>query len=80
MTIWGLKLNYYERFSDSVRGFLAQGSEDGFGKKYARGINDNALVEGEDKFIHVVSCNTHNIASIIKTSAFDRNKNNISYS
>jgi glyceraldehyde-3-phosphate dehydrogenase (NAD(P)) len=52
-------------------GFLAQGSEFGFGKMYARGINDEALVRGEDRFIHVVSCNTHNISVIIKSLAMD---------
>lgn len=52
-------------------GFLAQGSEFGFGKMYARGINDAALVRGEDRFIHVVSCNTHNISVLIKTLAMD---------
>ena len=54
------KNNFYRKFEDNVKGFLAQGSEDGFGKKYARGINDSALLP-EDKFIQVVSCNTHNI-------------------
>jgi glyceraldehyde-3-phosphate dehydrogenase (NAD(P)) len=48
-------------------GFLAQGSEFGFGKMYARGINDQALVRGEDRFLHVVSCNTHNISVLVKT-------------
>jgi glyceraldehyde-3-phosphate dehydrogenase (NAD(P)) len=52
-------------------GFLAQGSEFGFGKMYARGINDGALVRGEDRFIHVVSCNTHNISVLIKALAMD---------
>lgn len=52
-------------------GFLAQGSEFGFGKMYARGINDEALVRGEDRFIQVVSCNTHNISVLIKTLAID---------
>ena len=27
------KVNYYEKFLNNVKGFLAQGSEDGFGKK-----------------------------------------------
>ncbi len=53
------------------RGFMAQGSEYGFGKMYARGINDAALVPGQDRFLHIVSCNTHNIAVIIKTLAMD---------
>ncbi|NQV06186.1 hypothetical protein HQ535_06525 [bacterium] len=52
-------------------GFLAQGSEYGFGKMYARGINDSALVRGDDRFIHIVSCNTHNIAVLIKTLGMD---------
>ena len=29
---------------------------------YAMGINDEALVPGEDRFLQIVSCNTHNIA------------------
>ena len=49
------------------KGFLAQGSEFGFGKPYARGINDEVLVPGQDRFIQVVSCNTHNITTLIKT-------------
>ena len=49
------------------RGFLAQGSEFGFGKMYARGINDSALIPGEDRFLEIVSCNTHNLAILIKT-------------
>ena len=48
------------------RGFVAQGSEFGFGKMYARGINDRALVPGEDRFLQIVSCNTHNLAILIK--------------
>jgi glyceraldehyde-3-phosphate dehydrogenase/erythrose-4-phosphate dehydrogenase len=53
------------------KGFLAQGSEFGFGKPYARGINDEALLPGDDRFVQVVSCNTHNISVLIKTLAFD---------
>jgi glyceraldehyde-3-phosphate dehydrogenase (NAD(P)) len=52
-------------------GFLAQGSEFGFGKMYARGINDEALVRGEDRFLHIVSCNTHNISVLVKSLAMD---------
>lgn len=51
-------------------GFIAQGSEKGFGKPYALDINDGALVP-EDRFVQVVSCNTHNIASLVKTLGFD---------
>ncbi len=49
------------------KGFLAQGSEFGFGKPYARGINDDTLNPGDDRFIQVVSCNTHNITTLVKT-------------
>jgi len=47
--------------------FIAQGSEKGFGLPYAYGINDVALTRGTPKFIQVVSCNTHNICSILKS-------------
>jgi glyceraldehyde-3-phosphate dehydrogenase (NAD(P)) len=60
------KERYYNRYRDRVNGFLAQGSEFGFGKMYAVGINDEAITP-EDKFIHIVSCNTHNMAVVIKT-------------
>lgn len=51
------------------KGYIAQGSEFGFGKMYARGINDSALVPGEDRFLHVVSCNTHNLSALVKMFA-----------
>jgi glyceraldehyde-3-phosphate dehydrogenase/erythrose-4-phosphate dehydrogenase len=55
------------RHLEGPTGFLAQGSEFGFGKMYARGINDGALVPGEDRFLQIVSCNTHNLAILVKT-------------
>ncbi|MBX3466628.1 MAG: hypothetical protein KF878_06990 [Planctomycetes bacterium] len=64
------KRRWYER-AQGPRGFLAQGSEHGFGKPYARGVNDRALVPGEDRFLHVVSCNTHNIAALVRALALD---------
>ena len=70
------KLNYYEKFSDKVKGFLAQGSEDGFGKKYARGINDSAL-ESKDQFVQIVSCNTHNMSCVTKTLALNEDPDNL---
>ncbi|MFC1618698.1 hypothetical protein ACFL45_02000 [Candidatus Neomarinimicrobiota bacterium] len=63
------KVEYYRRYLESGLGFVAQGSESGFGKMYACGINDRALVQGEDKFIQVVSCNTHSMAVLINTLA-----------
>jgi glyceraldehyde-3-phosphate dehydrogenase type II len=53
------------------KGFVAQGSEFRFGKMYARGINDGALVPGADRFLQIVSCNTHNIAILVKTIGMD---------
>ncbi|MCA8959890.1 MAG: hypothetical protein KDC38_05230, partial [Planctomycetes bacterium] len=64
------KKKHYD-LAKSVKGFIAQGSEFGFGKMYARGINDAALIPGEDHFIQVVSCNTHNLAALITTFALD---------
>ncbi|HKQ62942.1 MAG TPA: hypothetical protein VJS92_16750 [Candidatus Polarisedimenticolaceae bacterium] len=61
------KAEYYDKFAANTLGFIAQGSEFGFGKPYARGINDRALVRGTDKFIQVVSCNTHNLSILIHT-------------
>ncbi len=48
-------------------GFLAQGSEFGFGKPYARGVNDDVLDADADRFVQIVSCNTHNITTLVKT-------------
>jgi glyceraldehyde-3-phosphate dehydrogenase (NAD(P)) len=65
------KTKYYEEFAKNTLGFIAQGSESGFGKPYARGINDSALVQGEDKFIQVVSCNTHNLSILVQALAIE---------
>ncbi|HVT16162.1 MAG TPA: hypothetical protein VHQ90_08300 [Thermoanaerobaculia bacterium] len=61
----------FYRDLEGPRGFLAQGSEFGFGKPYARGINDEVLVAEEDRFVQIVSCNTHNITTLIKTLCDD---------
>jgi glyceraldehyde-3-phosphate dehydrogenase type II len=65
------KNHFYKKYEDKVQGFIAQGSEFGFGKMYARGINDEALDPKTDQFIHVVSCNTHNISVLLKSIAAD---------
>ena len=63
-----LKETYYQAIFESrgpkIKGFIAQGSEKGFGKPYVYTINDRALIPGEDKFIQVLSCNTHNFLVI----------------
>jgi glyceraldehyde-3-phosphate dehydrogenase (NAD(P)) len=69
------KAQLYEKYLDNTHGFIAQGSEFGFGKMYARGINDEALVAGKDRFIQVVSCNTHNLSVLVKTVAMDNGIN-----
>lgn len=63
------KLELYDKYVGSTLGFIAQGSEFGFGKPYARGINDSALVKGKDQFIQVVSCNTHNLSVLVESLA-----------
>ena len=64
------KEDSYAKLSGPM-GFLAQGSEFGFGKPYARGINEDALVAEDDKFVQIVSCNTHNITTLVKTVCDD---------
>lgn len=66
-----MKEEVYSSVNGNVKGFIAQGSEFGFGKQYAKGINDSALKHGEDRFIQVVSCNTHNISVLINTIAYE---------
>ncbi|MDH3190315.1 MAG: hypothetical protein OEM39_06705 [Acidimicrobiia bacterium] len=70
-----MKDEFYREAKGPV-GFMAQGSEFGFGKMYARGINDEALVEGQDKFLQIVSCNTHNMSVLVKTLAMDADGTN----
>jgi len=71
------KVDYYEKFLHNTKGFIAQGSEVGFGKMYARGINDEALNVDEDRFVQVVSCNTHNLCTIVKTLALSDGEDNL---
>ena len=70
------KEKYYQKFMKKGKGFLAQGSESGFGKKYARGINDSML-NSDDQFVQVVSCNTHNLCCITHTLALDGDHDNL---
>ena len=68
------KEKFYNRYCGNTHGFIAQGSEFGFGKMYARGINDATLDAEQDQFIQVVSCNTHNLAVLIDTIALGPEK------
>src|SRR5688500_7999973 len=58
------KQKLYER-TKGPKGFLAQGSEFGFGKPYALGINDE-VQSPDERFVQVVSCNTHDISGLLK--------------
>ena len=66
------KQKYYNRIKEP-KGYLAQGSEFGFGRPYARGINDE-VQDPDDRFVQVVSCNTHNISVLLKTLAAQKGK------
>ena len=70
------KEQYYNKYTDKVKGFLAQGSENGFGKKYAQGINDH-VINSDDQFLQVVSCNTHNIACLVNTLGLSISPDNL---
>lgn len=65
-----LKEKYYKKLA-KPSGFIAQGSEEGFGKPYAWTINDRAL-SPEDRFIQVVSCNTHQLVCPLNALVFSR--------
>jgi len=64
------KEKYYKQYEKQTLGFLAQGSEKGFGKPYAFFITDKSLSK-DDKYIWIVSCNTHNISTIVQTIALN---------
>jgi len=68
------KEKYYKKYKNKVKGFMAQASEFGFGKMYAVGINDEVITP-KDQFIHIVSCNTHNMAVLINTLGIKNKKN-----
>lgn len=62
---FGLKnKNWYNTLTD-LKGCSAQGSEKGFGIPYMSGINDNIIKN--KKFVQIVSCNTHSLASLLTT-------------
>lgn len=64
---------YYKKAEKTTKGFLAQGSESGFGTIYASGINDNIFDEGRPKYVQIGSCNTHAAAAAIKYLGFNAN-------
>jgi len=68
------KEKFYRKYENDVKTFIAQGSEFGFGKPYAVGINDDVIKD--EKYIQIVSCNTHNIAVAIRCAALDGGRDN----
>lgn len=64
------KENWYVPRDDGSRTFVAQGSEQGFGTPHVLGVNDDAVDFQDDAFVHVVSCNTHNISALVDTLGF----------
>ncbi len=71
-----MKEKIYKNYEHNTLGFIAQGSEFGFGKMYARGINDE-VIKPEDKYIHVVSCNTHNLSCLLQTLVLSDGNDNL---
>ena len=72
-----LKDTVYRKLDDGQRWFLAQGGQEGtWGTPYALGINEDALT-ADDRFVQVVSCNTHNISALIKALAFQDGRNSL---
>ncbi len=71
------KAEYYEKFDAPGKGFMAQGSEFGFGKQYCRWINEDAIDPAKDHFVHIVSCNTHNMSAVINAIALRHGEDNL---
>ena len=59
----GLKNKQWYKSLPNLKGVSAQGSEKNFGISFMSGINHDAI--RNEKFVHIVSCNTHAIASLI---------------
>jgi glyceraldehyde-3-phosphate dehydrogenase type II len=71
------KEKYYKRSDAPGRGFMAQGSEFGFGKPYARHLNESVVDPAKDRFVQIVSCNTHNIASVVNAVGLHDGRDNM---
>src|SRR5207244_7983913 len=71
------KETVYRPLDDGSRFFLSQGGQEGdWGKPYALGINEDAI-SSDDRFVQVVSCNTHNISALITALAFKGSQSNL---
>ncbi len=57
-------LKLYQQIK-KLKGACAQGSEKGFGVSFMSGVNNDQIIN--QKFVQIVSCNTHGAASILQT-------------
>jgi glyceraldehyde-3-phosphate dehydrogenase (NAD(P)) len=71
------KAKFYAKHDAPGRGFMAQGSEFGFGKPYARHVNDGVVDPAKDRFVQIVSCNTHNISAVVQAVGLHDGKDNL---
>lgn len=71
------KQQFYEKYDAPGRGFMAQGSEFGFGKQYCRWVNEGSIDPAEDRFTQIVSCNTHNMSAILQAIALRHGDDNL---
>ncbi len=71
------KQQFYEKYDAPGRGFMAQGSEFGFGKPYCRWVNEDVIDPAKDRFTQIVSCNTHNMSAVINAIALRHGKDNL---
>lgn len=71
----GVGIRNKERYAKlpNLIGACAQGSEKGFGISFMSGVN-NDLIKGQ-KFVHIVSCNTHGSAALLKLFCGDELEN-----
>ncbi len=60
---FGLKNKVWYDQLPNLKGASAQGSEKGFGVPFMSGVNDD-VIKGE-KFVQIVSCNTHSLAVLL---------------
>lgn len=59
-----LKTKEYYKTLPNLKGVVAQGSEKGFGKSFMFGLKADFIKN--EKYVHIVSCNTHGSASILQ--------------
>ncbi len=69
----GLENKPWYKKLENLKGCSAQGSEKGFGIPFMSKINEEAITN--KKFVQIVSCNTHAIASLLNVFAGERLEN-----